>query len=171
MPHGDTELGAFVPRSTFFDQGRFGRLFPTLPPFASDTPLVRAALTELGRPGGPMDAGDDLSDPIALITDPALSVNNPDNPRLSAGMTFLGQFLDHDMTFDPTSSLSRTQDPESIGNFAFNIGGILEFPIAQVKDPKTKLILIGSQAVLMVAYGVFMIIAGSIYESAANQEH
>ena len=117
MPHGDTELGAFVPRSTFFDQGRFGRLFPTLPPFASDTPLVRAALTELGRPGGPMDAGDDLSDPIALITDPALSVNNPDNPRLSAGMTFLGQFLDHDMTFDPTSSLSRTQDPESIGNF------------------------------------------------------
>jgi hypothetical protein len=23
MPHGDAELGAFVPRSTFFDQGRF----------------------------------------------------------------------------------------------------------------------------------------------------
>ena len=32
-------------------------------------------------------------------------------------MTFLGQFLDHDMTFDPTSSLARTQDPESIRNF------------------------------------------------------
>ena len=117
MPHGDAEIGVFTPRSTFFDQGRFGRLFPTLPPFASDTPLVRAALTELGRPGGPMDAGDDLSDPIALITNPALSVNNPDNPRLSAGMTFLGQFLDHDMTFDPTSSLARAQDPESIFNF------------------------------------------------------
>jgi hypothetical protein len=31
--------------------------------------------------------------------------------------TFLGQFLDHDMTFDPTSSLARRQDPESIRNF------------------------------------------------------
>ena len=108
MPHGDSELGAFVPRSTFFDQGRFGRLFPTLPPFASDTPLVRAALTELGRPGGAMDAGDDLSDPIALITNPALSVKNPDNTRLSAGMTFLGQFLDHLATTAETKSCPRS---------------------------------------------------------------
>jgi hypothetical protein len=29
----------------------------------------------------------------------------------------LGQFLDHDITFDPTSSLARRQDPESIRNF------------------------------------------------------
>jgi hypothetical protein len=117
MPHGDADQGVYTPRSTFYDQGRFGRLFPTLPPFASDTPLVRAALSELGRPGGPMDAGDDLSDPIALISQAELSVDNPDNSRLTAGMTFLGQFLDHDMTFDPTSSLARVQDPESIRNF------------------------------------------------------
>ena len=39
MPHGDADIGVFTPRSTFFDHGRFGRLFPTLPPFASDTPL------------------------------------------------------------------------------------------------------------------------------------
>src|SRR5215212_3381298 len=88
MPHGDADHGVTTPRSTFYDQGRFGRLFPTLPPFASDTPLVRAALTELGQPSGLMDADDVLSDPIALITNPALSVDNPDNPRLSAGMTF-----------------------------------------------------------------------------------
>src|SRR5215208_695966 len=117
MPRGDADHGVTTPRSTFYDQGRFGRLFPTLPPFASDTPLVRAALTELGQPSGLMDADDVLSDPIALITNPALSADNLDNPRLSAGMTFLGQFLDHDMTFDPTSSLARAQDPESIGNF------------------------------------------------------
>ena len=30
---------------------------------------------------------------------------------MPAGLTFLGQFLDHDMTFDPTSSLARQQDP------------------------------------------------------------
>jgi Animal haem peroxidase len=117
MPHGDADHGVLAPRSTFYDLGRFARLFPTLPPFASDTPLVRAALTELGRPGGPMDAGDNLSDPVALITQTGLSANNPDNSRLTAGMTFLGQFLDHDMTFDPTSSLARVDDPESIRNF------------------------------------------------------
>jgi hypothetical protein len=64
-----------------------------------------------------MDAQDDLSDPKALITDPALSAHNPNNPQMTAGMTFLGQFIDHDITFDPTSSLERQVDPEQIANF------------------------------------------------------
>jgi Animal haem peroxidase len=117
MPHGHANLGELTPQSVFYAQGRFGRLFPTLPPFAADTKLIRDALTELGAPGGPMDPGDDLSDPITLITDPAKSANNPNNPAITAGFTFLGQFLDHDMTFDPTSSLARRQDPEAIRNF------------------------------------------------------
>lgn len=117
MPHGHAHLGESTPRSVFYDQGRFGRMFPTLPPFAADTTLIRGALAELGAAGGPMDPGDDLSDPVTLITDPAKSANNPNNPRITAGFTFLGQFLDHDMTFDPTSSLARQQDPESIRNF------------------------------------------------------
>ena len=70
MPHGDADLGELTPQSVFYDQGRFGQLFPTLPPFAADTPLVRDALTELGAKGGPMDAGDDLSDPITLVATP-----------------------------------------------------------------------------------------------------
>ncbi len=117
MPHGHADLGQLTPQSVFYDRGRFGRLFPTLPPFAADTPLIRGALAELGAPGGPMDPGDDLSDPVTLITDPAKSANNPNNPAITAGFTFLGQFLDHDMTFDPTSSLARRQDPEAIRNF------------------------------------------------------
>jgi hypothetical protein len=117
MAHGHADLGDLTPQSVFYDQGRFGRLFPTLPPFAADTPLIRDALAELGAAGGPMDPTDDLSDPITLITDPAKSAHNPDNPTIVAGFTFLGQFLDHDMTFDPTSSLARRQDPESIRNF------------------------------------------------------
>jgi hypothetical protein len=117
MPHGHAELGESTPQSVFYDQGRFGRLFPTLPAFAADTPLLRDALSELGAKAGPMDAGDDLSDPITLITDPAKSAGNPNNPTMTAGFTFLGQFVDHDMTFDPTSSLARQQDPEAIRNF------------------------------------------------------
>src|SRR5918998_560805 len=117
MPHGHAALGVSTPQSTFHDRGRFGRMFPTLPPFAADTPLVRDALAELGATKGPMDAQDDLSDPIGLITNAALNTTNPNNPDMTAGFTFLGQFLDHDMTFDPTSSLARRQDPESIRNF------------------------------------------------------
>lgn len=118
MPHGHFGLGGSnTPRSTFYDQGRFGRLFPTLPPFASNTALIRDALAELGARDGPMDARDDLSDPVTLITDRAKSAGNPDNPALTAGFTFMGQFLDHDMTFDPTSSLARRRDPEAIRNF------------------------------------------------------
>jgi len=117
MPHGHAELGVTTPQSRFYDHGRFGRLFPTLPPFAADTRRMREKLVELGAAGGPMDAEDDLSDPIALITDPERSKANLDNPRMPAGMTFLGQFIDHDMTFDATSSLARRQDPESLRNF------------------------------------------------------
>ena len=95
MSHGHAGLGESTPQSTFYDQGRFGRLFPTLPPFAEDTPMVRSA----------------------LVANPALSADNPNNPAMTAGMTFFGQFVDHDMTFDPTSSLARRQDPESIRNF------------------------------------------------------
>jgi hypothetical protein len=92
-------------------------MFGELPPFAGDTPQVRAALLAIGQPTGIMDAQDNLSDPQALITNPALSVNNPNNPQMTAGMTFLGQFIDHDITFDPTSSLERQVDPEQIANF------------------------------------------------------
>lgn len=115
MPHGHAELGVTTPKSRFYEQGRFGRLFPTLPAFAADTPQMREVLHDIGAPRGIMDAGDDLTDPVRLITHPGK--RNPDNPRSPAGMTFLGQFLDHDMTFDPTSSLARRQDPEAVRNF------------------------------------------------------
>src|SRR3712207_2314410 len=65
-----------------------------------------------------MDAKDDLAaGPVKLITDPELSKKNPNNTASTAGMTFLGQFIDHDLTFDPTSSLERQVDPEQISNF------------------------------------------------------
>ncbi|MDA0140899.1 peroxidase family protein [Solirubrobacter deserti] len=118
MAHGHYRLGESTPQSVYYDQGRFGRLFPSpLPPFAEDTRRVKEALAEVGAKGGPMDARDQPGDPVALITQAPLFKNNPDNPKLTAGFTFVGQFLDHDMTFDPTSSLRRQQDPESIRNF------------------------------------------------------
>ena len=77
MPAGYGELAQSTPQSVFYDQGRFGRPFPTLPAFAADTPLLRAALLGLGAKTRPMDPGDDMSDPITLITDPAKSADHP----------------------------------------------------------------------------------------------
>lgn len=98
--------------------GAFGRLFPTLPPFATESDALRAALLDIGKPSGLLDAKDDLSQgPAALITNPALSVNNPDNVTHTAGTHFMGQFMDHDMTFDATSPLGQPTDPTVTRNF------------------------------------------------------
>jgi hypothetical protein len=91
--------------------GRFGRMFD-LPPFAPPTDAVRGALLELGKPGGLMDARDDLgAGAVALIADPALSATNRNSPQHPAGTTFIGQFLDHDMTFDTGSRLGQATPP------------------------------------------------------------
>jgi hypothetical protein len=96
---------------------RFGRMFPGLPPFVPADSRSRAALTDLGRSGGPLDARDPLGEgPVRLITNPELSPRNRDNPFHTAGTTFLGQFLDHDMTFDTTSRLAVPTPPESTPN-------------------------------------------------------
>jgi Animal haem peroxidase len=77
----------------------------------------RAALIRLGKRGGPLDAADNLAaGPVNLITDPLLSLNNPNNDTHTAGITFVGQFLDHDMTFDTTSRLGRPTSPRRSPN-------------------------------------------------------
>jgi Animal haem peroxidase len=103
------------------NSGLFGRLFPQLAPFASVNSTVTGALMEVGAQGGIMDALDNLAaGPKALITDPTVNGNptgsnsygtNPDNPTMTAGSTFVGQFTDHDITFDQTSQLGVTQNP------------------------------------------------------------
>jgi hypothetical protein len=96
---------------------RFGRLFPNLPPFALPGAAIEAALRELGKPGGLMDAKDNLAaGPVLLITEPANSAANRDNPNQTAGVTFFGQFLDHDFTFDLNSRLGVPAVPEESPN-------------------------------------------------------
>ena len=102
------------------DKGKemsFTRMFPELPPFAPPTDAARDQAKKLGEKGGLIDAMDDLSDPVLSITDPTRRVNNPDNPNMTAGMTFLGQFLDHDVTFDPNSPLLEKTNPKKTTNF------------------------------------------------------
>src|SRR5271156_4481236 len=100
MPHGFNTRGSNVPDGIYAPEGRFGRLLPALDP---RQPTGETLCGQMGAAGGPMDGG----------------LGNPahDSPALAAGFTFLAQFLDHDLDFDPTSSLERQADPSAISNF------------------------------------------------------
>jgi hypothetical protein len=123
MLHGETQIrGHNPPESQFHDRGRFGRLFPGLPVFAPDNEKVRKALFELGERGELMDALDVLPPPQPQPpppdpNEPPREASNLDNETIPSGFTFFGQFVDHDLTFDPTSILERQNDPEAIENF------------------------------------------------------
>jgi heme peroxidase len=108
-------------------EDRFGRMFPDLAPFfRENTPRLQAALKDIGKLGGRLDARDDLGTApverngkqaaINLIANPALSANNPNNPNHTAGTTFIGQFIDHDLTFDLTSRLAVVAEPTQSPN-------------------------------------------------------
>jgi len=104
-------------RRFFLREDTFGRIFPRLAPFAQPSAALSAALLDIGKPGGILDAKDNLAaGPVALIVDPALSAGNPNNPTHTAGTTFMGQFMDHDMTFDLSSRLGVPTNPADSAN-------------------------------------------------------
>lgn len=108
------------PRRFVLREDRFGRLFPRLPPFAEASEQLAAALMEIGRPQGIMDPRDDLG----AAQPPGA---NPDNPTHTAGTTFMGQFFDHDLTFDLTSRLGVPTEPTRSPNLrspAFDLDSV-----------------------------------------------
>ncbi len=99
--HGGQPLRGLegVPRSTLHE-GRFGRMFRNLPPFEPDDNDLVALANLMVEP-------EDLGD----------AEKKADNPSIPAGFTYLGQFLDHDITYDPNSTLQRDNDPDALRNF------------------------------------------------------
>ncbi|GAA5032181.1 ovoperoxidase [Marivirga lumbricoides] len=76
--------------------GRFGRMFKDLPPLYN----APSSLSGLGKVAGPMDGGN-----TAKFTN-----------SVPLGMVFFGQFIDHDITFDTTTSFSSINHPNEILN-------------------------------------------------------
>ena len=79
------------------DPGMFGRMFPTLTPLAVDD----TALTELANAMRDADPGSETGN----------------NLSIPAGFTYLGQFVDHDITLDLTSLGDKEADPTAVENF------------------------------------------------------
>ncbi len=104
-PHGNLEprgYSGIVPAGLAQPQttGRFGRMFPQLPAHVDDR-------GDLERLGDPAPAGSGL-----MVDDGTVG----DAP-IPSGFTYLGQFIDHDITFDPMSSLDKQNDPKALTNF------------------------------------------------------
>jgi len=123
----DTVVARYPARAPHPDNV-FTRMYPDLPSFAPQTGTARAAMQRMGARGDLYDAQDNLSDPVQSILNPAVfSPNNPDNPNMTAGMTFLGQFLDHDITLDKKSVLNANASPMRTVNFrtaAFDLDSV-----------------------------------------------
>jgi hypothetical protein len=102
-PHG-AELrgmsGVLKNRST---EARFGVIFKRLPAFAPPDSLLESLAVSMHESG-------DV--PVAE----GLSSN--DNRKIPAGFTFLGQFIDHDITLDRTPFELARDDPDGTINFS-----------------------------------------------------
>jgi hypothetical protein len=101
--HSDPIRGLMSAKASPLFQGRFGRLFRSLPA-AKFGPNSEAVLTKLGQAitndfDAPKDGKDDEESGI-----PAL-------------YTYFGQFIDHDITFDPASSLQKQDDPDALTDY------------------------------------------------------
>jgi hypothetical protein len=59
-----------------------------------------------------LENGDATPDAPITVAEPA-----DENPNIPAGYTYLGQFIDHDITFDPASSLQQFNDPDALEDF------------------------------------------------------
>lgn len=105
-PHGGVR-GASLSRASILFGGPFGRMFRALPP-ADFGPTDADSMTALHL----------LSDAM-LAEREANPVNGPDGEEsgIPAVYTYFGQFIDHDLTFDPASSLQKQNDPDALVDY------------------------------------------------------
>jgi len=122
--HGSKPLrGLESTKQSSTGTAKFGRMFRWLEPAqspqggAEDTELV-GVLQGLAA----LMVTTDFKDNIAkgkLTPDTPITEPEPEdeNPTIAAGYTYFAQFIDHDITFDPASSLQQQNDPDALDDF------------------------------------------------------
>lgn len=113
--HGGGIRGDAVSRRSSLFEGRFGRMFRELP--AASWP--DKALRDLGEAmtADPERDKKNPSLPVAAKETSALLQDDEENTGIPAGYTYFGQFIDHDITFDPASSLQQQNDPDGLVDY------------------------------------------------------
>ena len=118
--HGGTR-GADMPRLSSNTQGRFGRMFRGLPACeCNDRDLSHLADAIIANLEPFKINNEDQRDDRGLLIPGATSeeeVDDEENFGIAAGYTYFGQFIDHDLTFDPASFLQKQNDPEGLVDF------------------------------------------------------
>lgn len=113
MSHGSS-IDIVAPKSPFY-QGPFGRLFPNLPGWKPPgVPEANLAAHFLNIANADMVEVPGAS-PSSLLPVPT-GVPQPFDSDIASGYVYFGQFVDHDITFDPASSLMRANDPAGLLN-------------------------------------------------------
>jgi hypothetical protein len=108
--HGIVRGLGHVPISPSFE-GRFGRMFSHLrPAIHHEADLKLLARIDKGQGG--MTADSDTPDPETKRPG-----DDEENSGISAGYTYFGQFIDHDLTFDPSTLAQEKSDPDAIVDF------------------------------------------------------
>jgi hypothetical protein len=96
------------------DTGRFGRMFSRVHMFEPRP----ESLLELGAAMIQELENGELDKPLGQDDDDDENTASLDGElRLPAGYTYFGQFVDHDITFDPVSSLECQNDPDALTDF------------------------------------------------------
>src|SRR6185369_6730081 len=113
--HGGGVRGDNTPAQSALFEGRFGRLFRSLPP--AEWP--KDALLALGLKMTADPEADEKNPklPAAAVETNDRIQDDEENAGIPAGYTYLGQFIDHDITFDPASSLQQQNDPNALVDF------------------------------------------------------
>ena len=122
VSHGGIRGSTFDRRSSQ-SEGRFGRIFRSLPAASWREEDLRDLAGD-GLHDKRMSAAPEADDshprlPIApLETGQTSRLHDPEeDSAIDAGYTYLGQFIDHDISFDPASSLQQRNDVDALVDF------------------------------------------------------
>jgi Animal haem peroxidase len=113
--HGGGLRGDHVRRGSRTFVGRFGRMFRALPAAEFEIADLEALAREMSAE--PERQAKNSPVPSAAKETDEKIHDGEENPGIASGYTYLGQFIDHDITFDPASSLQKRNDPDGLINF------------------------------------------------------